>query len=331
MANNSEFESGKPIFLFTIPSLHAIIGKTWETKDCHKCEGGWMKRLFLIGLAIILGAGLVFLTGCEDEEETTGPTQKATGELDDPVYMFVSEIAGNPNIEIDLNLVEISFGLLTDHFGTPKAGKISAGPEPGTIQEWVYIAHDSSDFWHIFECTVSVTYDDGREFLFGGVDSIRAGYNSTFTWDYNPATTTSLNIRAHLNYDVVADVDTGKYVYHAALDLTWPNQTDFECSGSVTLCGYMYYSGDSCRVDMCFWETITDVYMDATAQAYAGCPISGQQSFDFALDKDCQGTSHIDSLNFKGDWAMSFIYADSSMTITHENATTRWTRIEDCR
>ncbi len=290
-----------------------------------------MKRLYLIGLAIVLGAGLVFLAGCEDEEETTGPVQKETGELDNPVYMFVSEIAGNPSIEIDLNLLVISFGLLTDHFGTPKAGKIAAGPEPGTIQEWVYIDHDSSDYWHIFECTVLVTYDDGREFQFSGIDSIRAGYNSTFTWDYDPGTTTSLNFRAHLNYDVVADVDTGQYVYHAALDLAWPNQSDFICNGNAIHCGFMNYSGDSCRVDMCFWETITDVYMDVAAQELGSCPISGQQSFEFTLDKECQGTSHIDSLDFRGDWAMSYIYADSSMNITHENATTRWTRTEICR
>jgi hypothetical protein len=296
-----------------------------------------VRRFLLLGMAILLGIGLILVSSCGDDDETTGPQQKQTGDPNDPMFLIVDDFAGEAGTILNMQLLAISFGLIDEYIDTSGAAGKLAGFTSPAYEEIIVVNYDTSDYWHIFECSAQV-YDDGDYYYYGGIDSLRFGSDTGYMYIPDTATVNSLNIRAHFNIDLETYGFTADLSNHAGLDLTGEFEGDFTANGYSTDSMNMYFTvvdtaDDTidCEFAMTFNQELTNILIDEVVMADEGCPLTGRLDLGFTIDLACEGTTVLDTLNFGGAWVASFVFNNGVVTATYENATTRWTYTEECR
>ncbi len=288
-----------------------------------------MKRLLLILLTMLLGAGLV-ITGCD--ESSSDSEEKQIGTEDDPNFQFMTEMVGQGNFEHLVNLINISMALPMYAEDAAKESPLLNAADDGIVYLNVN-SYDTSNYWHIFSCSVIVgNTDDSMHY--GGIDSIRYG-NGAGGYMYEPdSTTTTMDIRTHFDLTENSEYETVDVSNHASFVITGEyGVEEFSASGTSIDSVDIHFVGDSgeCDLNMDYVHTLNDILIDEVVATMDGCPLTGTASFAYNVGLSCTGSSELDSLNVNGGWTADFVFNDGEMTYTYENATTRWTGTEQCR
>ena len=140
-----------------------------------------MKRLLFLVMIMIIGIGLLFLSGCDDDEETTGPSQKAIGDPQDPMFLAIEE--GFSGIgEMTPELLFVAFDFMDTIFsgqGQPAPMKgVTRSTIMGTAADSVmYTYHSNTNYWYLYVSweelingdvdTISYLLEDSLQFLHG--------------------------------------------------------------------------------------------------------------------------------------------------------------------
>nr|MBN2278826.1 hypothetical protein [candidate division Zixibacteria bacterium] len=293
-----------------------------------------MKKLFILSLTILLGLGLVLISGCSDDDDDG----LKTGDPDDPEIEFVSDIAGQVNFQLNLQLLDLTFGLIDELSGEPRKVPGKLGVASGAQINYLHIIdHDTSNFWHIVTCSVEVTDEDDVFFAYRGVDSLRFGDGTSYMYEPDE-TVTILNIRGHFNigFEFTDEDETtsGEIGSHERVDLSGVFGAD-----EFTLDGHAYDSLDfeissdsaTCDLAMYFSETINDLFIDDAVTENGDCPLDGDVSLNFTVNLACTGEDELNDLDVNGQWSASFEFDNGTVDMVYENETTRWTISEQCR
>ncbi|MEW5924753.1 MAG: hypothetical protein AB1746_12270 [Candidatus Zixiibacteriota bacterium] len=290
-----------------------------------------MKRLLLSGIAILAVIGLISLLGCGGGSDTVSST-KTTGDPDDPSLAIIENFAGEGNILIDLQLLELSFNLY-DSIPQSAPGKFSTVGED--ISNIIISNYEYSNYWHIFSCSAYVEMVEGLDtawYTYAGVDSIRV-FNDYGYMQYPDLTTNGLNIRAHFGAGFESFSISGELANHAGFDVIALDSISFLIDGlsydSIMFVGFS--DSGSCELGMYFYQGIDDLLINEAFQNDPNaCPPQGSLALHFSVDLSCLGTSEVDSLNINGNWLANFVFDNGLIHITYENETTRWTSTEEC-
>jgi hypothetical protein len=295
-----------------------------------------MKARLFVALILLLGFGLILIPGC-GKDDPTSPVELTEGSLNDPTYELVSDIVGEGNFEFDLTLLEISFGLLGEHFGSGGARKLAESADDTLIINSV--SHDSSGNWHIFTIDIEVLemdeYNDTTSIHFLGVDSLRLGYPGGYSYEFDTLTITSLDIHAHLNVEYNSMGDWATISDHAFHSITTDGGADFPLTinGSTydTLDVSLETDSGFCEASVYCHQTLINLVIDSLVMDDDACPLSGAAHFDFSLIVSCQGTDEYDSLSLAGNWSAGFVFEDNMVKSRYENQTNYWTAEFQCR
>lgn len=301
-----------------------------------------MKRLLLLGTALIFGAAIFIMAGCSDDDPAS--TEKVTGDPNDPAFEVIGDIAGQGNFMMDMNLINISLGLYENMYGDADKSALKQSAE--MVQDFAinYLVYDTSNYWHIFECSVLV-YDieedyDGYEwtydttfFSYAGIDSLRFSNNDGYMYIMD-SSTNAANIRAHFHVDFEGGDQYGEFGNHGRFDLTEETEYSYTVSGtsndSITMSGYTETQA-FCELHMYFDQTITELLIDEIVEADEGCPLSGSVDLAFNVGLECTGDNPSDSLVVGGNWWADFEFDNGYLHAVYEDETTRWTINEPCR
>jgi hypothetical protein len=274
-----------------------------------------MKAVFMYGLILLLGLGLVFIAGCGDDDSTSSEGL-TPGNPDDPTFEMVSDNVGEGNFDFDLLLLEVSFGLLDEHFNSGGSPKLAAVASDVIIYS---LQHDSSGNWHIFTIDIELLeideYDDTTSFRFQGVDSLRLGYPSGYSYQLDTLSVTSLDMHAHYDVEFNAMGEWATIKDHALFTLTTGGGTElpYTINGSThdTVNVALESDSGSCEASMYYHQTLTNLVLDSVVTEDDGCPPAGTVKFVFSAVVDCQGTDEYDFLNIAGNWVITFVFADN--------------------
>jgi len=294
-------------------------------------KGDTMKKLLWLGFALMFGAAMVFMFGCDSTS-----SNKETGSLDDPEFEVISDIAGEGNFVFDMLLLDISFNLL-DSIQQPlpvgRAGKFSAVDDDVTGLE--IINYKYSNFWHIFTCSVfveEIDYPDTSTFSFTGIDSIRLANDEGYM-RYEDMTTNAIDIHAHFQIVVESPDVMGEVAQHAAFHLAAQVEDAYTIDGSsndsIMVAGMM---GDAeCEIGLYFDQSIDGLLIDEAVEVDDVCPLQGEVVLNFTVDIFCVAENPAETLDVSGGWWAKFVFDNGFINAVYENETTRWTFSEQCR
>ncbi len=288
-----------------------------------------MKSLFRWSLVLALLLTLGLVGGCSDDDEPTGPAEKAVGNVDDPEFMWtvgaMDEMEEFGDEMMAFLLLGIDTVLQTQGAGSPFHGgrQFQAA---GIEADSVYLTyHETSQYWYLFfqgvetigpeETTVTVI--DSIQFLHatGPVqwpDSVLlTGVNNGVL----------LNLESNLGSVIAA---------HQQITLTGELLTD----GDVVLSGtqgfdvFLVGPPGSCTLDLNMSTTATSVGLNIEHTDAGGCPESGVLRYTGTIGVTCPVSPPV---VYNDSWTIVMTFTgNDEFRIVAENATTRWTYNGSC-
>ena len=290
-----------------------------------------MKRLLFLGLLMMLGVSLTFLSGC-DEDEATNPPEKAVGDTLDPIFVAIEE--GFKGVDEATGfLLDQSIGfVLFILYDTSEsvAGKVPFGTESleSASDSVVFTYHSSSQYWYFYvssadtsgDTVLSLTFEDSIQFLHGDnpvqwpdsteLTGIKAGIS--FSMYMTPGDTLS----ASQNFTIFGDIPGfGDVVINGNGQVTAAGDFDSDSLGS-------------CHGSLIMTQTISDVDVNLTdLEEENACPNSGVIYYTGAVNLECVGDG---SLEFHDNWTITQTFSGDYITTVFENSTTVWTVTYTC-
>lgn len=295
-----------------------------------------MKKSLMILLIAIVATGLVLVIGCsKDDEETTQPVVKQTGdpnaeefEATGAAFGFIEML----NQEMFGFMFETIDTILNDP-GFPVASKGRfAVFSTGTTSDTIFLTyHAGSQYWYLYaqavdtetieleDVIITLTVTDSIQFLHGAIpvqwpDSalltgVKNGASMEMSFSNEMA-----SIDAHQRITVMGDL---------------PGYGDIEVDGNSSFDVYMSMDGveQSCTFDMNLSSTLTDIMMNLVNMDAGGCPSSGRASYGGAINLACQGDT---TFTFNDNWSVVQTFTGTTIQYVVENSTHRWEFEEPC-
>jgi hypothetical protein len=295
-----------------------------------------MKRVvvILLMLAAVVGIGLVM--GCSDDEKK--PTGSTPGDPTDERFLMAKGIIGPGYLDQDNRLIDLSLELgslimLSDKSGSNHPFRPRGEKSVADSLSWEY---SYSNFWHIFQVTAYLVYEftdsmpKADTLIFAGIDSLRFG-NDLGPQRYPDTSTTTLNIRAHVDADVMTedtDVNGVKHVSYDLLADDWEMYVNGTTADSLQLS--TIGEGWNCDITLRARQTVTGLYYDSAALVddLNDCPQAGTIRVNGFIDMGCAGDSG--TFDMTGNWLIVFQFDDGMVTATYDNGTNIWTVTEPC-
>jgi hypothetical protein len=285
-----------------------------------------MKNLSRIGLLAMLVMVLLLAVGC-DEDDPAGPTEKQTGDLNDPEFqqMMASMDAGELYISM---LQDDIFDVIDAVFAGGLQGVSGDRQHPVTVTgvdaDSVYLVyHETSQYWYWYlqaiepsdADTLTVTIIDSVQFLHVA---------GPVQWP-DSALVTGIRTGALLHM-----ISTLGNEIEAAQLLTVMG--DIVDKGDITLNGTqsidMSFVADSCAVIMDLGTSANAVVMNLAHVDSSGCPESGAFSHQGTMGIACTGQG---GLNFSDSWTVVQTFTgNDTFSVVAENTTTRWRYSGSC-
>jgi hypothetical protein len=281
-------------------------------------------------LLALMAVALVFLAECGKDEPTS--SQLAVGDTTDPGFQMIQGIVGEGQFDFGEQILGISFELLEDYFGMGAPAKISGGAD-ASQEITIGYAHDSSDYWHIFACTVTVIEAE-ESFQITGIDSIRLATAEGYTYVFDTSVVNAVDVKGHFTVDLEMIEGYGHMGAHGGFEIDGLYGEEVTVNGLSNDTAMMAISGDSgtCEMDLTFGQSFANIVIIPQPYSDTGeCPSSGVITTNATLDIACTGSTALDSLNISGAWHVVAVFnGDGTVTITYEDGTTRWVVTEEC-
>lgn len=285
-----------------------------------------MKKALAVLLAISLLASAAYIIGCsdDDDEVVTGPTP---GDPNDPVFKLIDEIVGQGIMDYDGTIIDLSF-MLADYI---PGKKDSYNPfKSGAMNQLIDsmdLTYNYTNFWHTFTFYIRIVVVDiqvSDTLIYQGTDSLRFG-NASGPMQYMDSTTTSMNIRAHVDADISSLETDAQMSSDVAYDMTLTENHDLYINGTSndTLDVYLVGEQGDCQISGSTHQTASNLYLDSlTLESEGGCPQGGKVTVLSTVDLAC--VSDTSSLDFTGNWTVTVTFNGGMMTLNYNNGTNVW-------
>ena len=294
-----------------------------------------MKKLIVILSMAMLGIGLIFFVGCSDDEETTQPVVKQTGDPDDEEFEAAGEAFG---------IVEMFNGMMfgftyelmdtiynhPDFPGTFKPGlrRLAAGINGDSV----YLTyHSDSKYWYFFlqVCDTSPGDPDPVIMTFTITDSLQFLHGSTAVQWPDSAQLTGLKHGAAV---IITSSDgSGSAAAHQSASIFGdiPGMGDIEINGSTSFdIDFVTASEEPyCSFDININGSVTNVLMNLTDMENDGCPYSGRVSYNGTINIACVGDTNF---TYNDHWTVVQTFDGDTINYVVENSTHRWVFDEAC-
>jgi len=292
-----------------------------------------MKRLLFLGLLMMLGVALAFISGC-DEDEATNPPEKAVGDTLNPIFVAVEEgFEGINEMTPMLLAVSLEFmdSVLNDP-GHPASGKWSIGIQGLSVaaDSFLHTYHSNSQYWYFYYGIVdtsfngdtvvdifTLTLEDSIQFLHGA---------GPVQW---PDSAELTGIKAGGSFEI-SSMNEGSVSLHQNFTITG----DIAGLGDVVINGNGQLSIDLesnepyCSFDFDMNQTISNLQLNITElEEEEGCPTAGTIRHVGAVSVECTGDT---SFTFSDTWSITQTFSGDIITTVFENSTTVWTVTDTC-
>lgn len=294
-----------------------------------------MKKFFILATVMLIIGGLIFILGCSDDEETTEPVVKQTGDTNAVDFEAAGEAMGFVD-EVNNMMFGMMFEIMDTIYNDPgfpassKSGltEFSAGVDSDTL---ILTYHSGTNYWYLFAQSVdtesvdlqpvviTMTFMDSLQFLHSGtpvqwpdsalLTGVKHGVSLVFT------SSDSLGgVTAHQLVTVSGDI---------------PNAGDAEIDG-ISSFDIFIQTDDStpyCFFDVNLGANFVDIMANLEGLSYDGCPSSGSASYSGAMSLGCVGDT---SFTYNDNWSVVQTFSGTSMHYVVENSTYRWEFDDDC-
>lgn len=289
-----------------------------------------MKRIFILGSALILLMSFSLWIGCSDDDENSTGTTLAQGDTLDPTYLTFRDGLEGVDLFTNtmLNIVfQVTDSVLHDP-SNPNAKVLSIPTAVGLEADSVFLTyHSASGYWYLYEGF----YDPRDSAII--VDTVQFLHGTTPVQWPDSALLTGIKSGLSMLWKIEGDLTTSSHEISLV--------GDFPNSGMVTANGtqqasYAYHDSHvevadndtlGCDFDMTFNTTFTGVEFPL-GDLEDICPPSGSVVHLATVDVDCSNES--DTVTYAGGWKVTLTFAGSTSTWVIENATTRWAGTDDC-
>lgn len=297
-----------------------------------------MKKLIFLTLAFSICFGLVWISGCSDDDKSTGTNTTVAPEAVDSNFM--NSLFGEDLLMNSIQSIEVSMALLDS---IPNAPIKENGGQLLSLmagdQDIIITAITSYDFvngWHIFQFEASVvdlgSYDTTNVI---GWDSVRVSYLGTpLEFPNSQSEMDEFLARAHVYWYLLPDSLHNAALHHrldVGLNIQNNSDTLISLSGSVndTISVQDSMNQSYCQVDLTLNQTLSNFQFYPNSPDTV-CPESGTISAMVTLDVACTG-GEFDTLNVNGAWTITaIINNDNSVTIRFTNGVVSWSVTEPC-
>lgn len=294
-----------------------------------------MKKFLLVLLSLSVITGVILVIGCSDDDETTQPIVKQTGDLSDPEYLATDDALG---------FVEFLNGMMFNNmFMTMDSAMMNpafhgiaksdySGMATGIASDTIFLTyHSGSDYWYLWGQAVDTETVDTQQVIITMTiaDSVQFLHGMTPVQWPDSALLTGVKHGASLEYSTdnnILSVDA-----HQLITVTGdlPGYGDIEVDGSSSFDAYVSEAsgGPGCTFDLNLGSTVTDLLMNLETIDAGGCPYSGRTAYNGAINMTCIGDT---SFTFNDYWSIVQTFTGSSIHYVVENSTHRWEFDESC-
>jgi len=306
-----------------------------------------MKRFLWIFSVMTLVAALVFIIGCSDDDESTSPVVKETGDpdaLELEGASFVAGVASGMNGEM-LGFMYDFIDYVFDHpdYPAPKSEDYNRRPDgpsplrksfdfmPRTPLDSFYLTyHEDSEYWyaHIqavdtetvdtFMLITSVIGEDSVQFLHG-TQVVQWPDSAQVTGiDHGTSLTVHTNgwlesVEAHQLISITGDIcGYGDIIINGA------SSVDADVNAG---------NGLYCMFDIDLDCTLDEIMLNMTELQNDGCPTSGTLRYTGMINMSCTGDT---SFTHNDNWSVTQTFDGTIVHNVVENSTTRWEFDEVC-
>jgi hypothetical protein len=292
-----------------------------------------MKRLLLLSTLLTLGLSLAFVTGCDEDKDGTGPTEKAVGDTLDPVFGAIE--GGFEGIdEMTPMLLAVSLEFMDSVFndpGHPAPGKWSIGVQALGVaaDSFLHTYHSNSQYWYFYYGIVDTSFNGDTVvdiFTLTLEDSIQFLHGAGPAQWPDSAELTGIKIGGSFE---VSSMNEGSVSLHQNFTITG----DIAGLGDVVINGNGQLSLDfdfydpSCSFDFNMNQTISNLQLNITELEEEGCPTAGTIRHVGAVSVECTGDT---SFTFSDTWSITQTFSGDYITTVFENSTTVWTVTHTC-
>lgn len=290
-----------------------------------------MKRLLFLGVPLMLGVLLALVSGCDSDKDSTGPTNKATGDPEDPIFQTADSVfEGCNEITEGILFSVVEYTDMVFSFDTSQSSP-KQGFYPGTClgvtaDSFLYVYHANSQYWYFYfgywdtttSETLSITMEDSMQFLHG---------STPVQWP-DSALLTGVKAGQSIN---ISSVGEGSASANQNVTITG----DIPGMGDIVLTGYGQVNVDvscddpqgSCDASLDMTHTISNLQLNLTDVMQDGCPTAGTIRHSGSISIECTGDT---SLTFSDSWIVTQTYSSDIITTVFENSTTKWTVTGTC-
>ncbi len=287
-----------------------------------------MKRLLVFLAMAALVSCFALVIGCSDDDETTNPVVKQTGDLNDPEFeaagqafeiadMMTGELLGIMFITIDSILASPDYPMLNKYSVADQDAGLAA-------DSFLLTYHTDTKFWYAEMWMIDTTYNSGDtmisslslidslQFLDGAVpvqwpdsgvvDGVKQGV--AFVVSSIPG---GNSVEAHQFTHIVGDLaGTGDVVINGNSSIAAQFST-----GAVE---------PYCEFGMNLTSVFSNVNVNIDNMG-SECPSSGSAHYTGQLDIACYGDTTITS---NDHWSITQTFTEGNIHYVIENTTTRW-------
>ncbi|MFH2049194.1 MAG: hypothetical protein ABIJ12_07085 [bacterium] len=291
-----------------------------------------MKRLFFLGILISLGiAGISLMSGCSDDDNSTGPV---LGDTSSAKFQFIDSTLGEEMFEGFGEGIDLSLELLSTHLGVPLSGSkdnpiMALQTDEGVIINSIGSVLFTEDFWWVF--TFEASFIDWDETTYvSGTDSVQLLLGTSPLESYvGELTFNAAKARAHVSgYN-----NEGQIAAHHRMDVAVDeagSDSIITVSGTTrdTLNLSVTDGQSSCDLELTEWLTLTDLEI-LVQPIYDDCLQDGSISLTATIDLSCTGGGDnpgpLEQLDIEGPWTITAVINDNgTATITFTDGTTTW-------
>ena len=291
-----------------------------------------MKRALMTIMVLTIIAGLVYVIGCSDDDETsTGSTTKPTGDTLDPTFIGAKQALSDVSDSVPLALNAMINGMwgVLDSMASLPSAKPTGILQPDTV--WF---NGDNNYWYAIEENTGLFYSyqiDSLQFMQGEI---------AVQWP-DTALLTRINggMFAAIRYGSVAKATSGdtvfKYTFQGSLfgdPGSIARYGDVAVNASGTL--YMNKLLDKNTSDIFCGYELDDTYQVNNVQLnlltvfeFGGCPVSGNITHNAALSLTCGGDTTFTNTD---NWYAQQSFTGDSTHYVIENSTHRWEMTEGC-
>ncbi len=293
-----------------------------------------MKRLLVFLAMAVLISCFALVIGCSDDDETTNPVVKQTGDLNDPEFeaagqafeiadMMTGELLGVMFLVADSIMASPDYPMSKD-FSVADQGT-------GLATDSFFLAyHTDTKFWYAEIWTIDTTYNSGDTVIssLSLIDSLQF-LDGTVAVQW-PDSGVVDGIKQGVVF-VVSSIPGGNSVEahqfsHIAGDLTGTGDVVINGNSSIAAQFSTGVIEPYCDFGMNLTSTFTNVNVNIDNMANE-CPSSGSAHYTGQLDIACYGDTTITS---NGNWSITQTFSASNIHYVVENATTRWEFDDPC-